>query len=155
MTLYYKGLAPQEIWSLLTLGRSGFKMDLCWSDSERYTSNGSYDPSKHEKNMRKCPARHVSVIVSEELKQYFIPITYFSHRVFTLLLDKTHQELGYCHCREGGIVITCDEDVFVQLVQLIQGNNCSCCIFDSGIFEDLLEQLNDVTELYSGPQIIE
>lgn len=122
---------------------------------EERNRNSSCNPSKpmeEEKRRWPCPAGHVRVIVGKEGKQYFIPIAYLSHPGFKFLLDRTSQELGYHHCKEEeGLFVMCRPEIFDRL---IHHSKKSHSIFDSGFFQDLVEQFNDVTQLYSDPQII-
>jgi len=122
---------------------------------EERKSNSSRNPSKameEEKRRCPCPAGHVRVIVGKEGKQYFIPITYLSHPGFKFLLHRTCEELGYHHCKEEeGLFVMCRLEIFDRL---IHHSKKSLSIFDSGFFQDLVEQFNDVSQLYSDPQII-
>jgi hypothetical protein len=120
------------------------------SGSDGNDNSGSSKQAER-KNKAKCPNGHVSVLVGEERKQYFIPIEYLSHQLFSFLLEKTRHESGYKH-PEGGIVVMWEVEVFDRVIHVIQ--NKSSELVDV-VMEDLLKKLDGGPEESSGPQIIE
>lgn len=104
----------------------------------------------HVKKRMRCPHGHVPVLVGQEGQKYYIPITHLSHPTCTFLLEITRFESGFKNDCEGGILVTCDVEVFENLIHFIQNNLSQST---NVVLQDILDQLEAMD--FSGPHIFE
>ncbi|KAL7589365.1 hypothetical protein Lser_V15G40261 [Lactuca serriola] len=66
------------------------------------------------------PKGHLAVYVGETQKRRFVvPISYLDQPMFQVLLRQSEEEFGFDHPM-GGLTISCKEDEFVKLTNLLE-----------------------------------
>ncbi|KAK4775343.1 hypothetical protein SAY86_010278 [Trapa natans] len=65
------------------------------------------------------PKGYLAVYVGEELRRFVI-LTYLSHLLFKVLLEKAEEEFGFDHT--GGLTIPCEIETFKYLLKCMENH---------------------------------
>ncbi|XP_054777710.1 auxin-induced protein X10A-like [Prosopis cineraria] len=66
------------------------------------------------------PKGYLAIYVGEEMKRFFIPVSYLNQPSFQELLNEAEEEFGYDHLM-GALTIPCREDIFLKVTSSFNG----------------------------------
>ncbi|KAK9051944.1 hypothetical protein SSX86_028572 [Deinandra increscens subsp. villosa] len=94
----------------------------CLISNERgFNKLNSYDHSGRNRQWD-VPKGHLAVYVGEKDKRRFVvPLSYLEQPLFQNLLRQSEEEFEFDH-QMGGLTLSCQEDVFFQLTDILQSS---------------------------------
>ncbi|XP_075636517.1 auxin-induced protein 15A-like [Castanea sativa] len=95
-----------------------------------------------KKPPRDVPPGHLAVEVGEASKRFVIRVDYLNHPVIRQLLDQAYEE--NVHNKSGPLAIPCNEFLFEDIIQSLEGSNNESQFTCHGAVEKLgLSSLRD------------
>ncbi|XP_024968447.1 auxin-induced protein 15A-like [Cynara cardunculus var. scolymus] len=77
--------------------------------------------SSDSSSSSKTPTGFFTVYIGEERRRFVIPMSYLSHPLFKMMLEKSSEEFGFN--QKNGLVVPCSVNAFQEVVSVVESCN--------------------------------